>query len=105
MAQSVNWASPVPLVANVLSVVVGQLSVAPLVPVDGAMVSATLVALTALPPASVTSTQGWVGKATPPVGLPPGCWLKLTIAGGPTTTLKLELSSGARTPAVARSWY
>src|SRR5438445_9677445 len=105
MAQSVNAASPLPLVANALSVALGQVSIAPVVPVDGVMVNATFVVLTGLPPASVTSTVGCVAKAIPPVELPPGCWLKLTIAGGPTATLKLELSKGRRLPAVARSWY
>ena len=85
-----------------LSVRLGQERAAPLVPVSGVIVNTTLVALTALPPASVTTTHGWVGKATPPVGLPPGCWLKLTVAGGPTATLKPELSFRTL-PAIARS--
>ena len=46
--------------------------------------------VTTLPPTSSTVTTGWVGKATPPVGLF-GCVVNTSLLGGPTLTVKVLL--------------
>ena len=72
-----------------------------LVPIDKVTEEASPV--TVLPPASSTVTWGWLVadvQATPPVP-PPGCWVKTSLAAGPTVMLKAEDVGEVRLPSVA----
>jgi hypothetical protein len=55
-----------------------------------------------LPPASCSTTVGWVAKAVPAV-LPTGEVVKASFIAGPTETTKLELPAAVRVPEVAVS--
>ncbi|MFZ0159050.1 MAG: hypothetical protein WAL50_08495 [Kineosporiaceae bacterium] len=65
-----------------------HVSVAPLVPVAIARVTLAEPEVTVFPPASRTTTVGWVANAVP-AGPPPGCWLNASFAAGPTATVNV----------------
>src|SRR5690349_20002667 len=84
MAQPAKLATPLAALAGLLV----HVSAAPDVPLPSviARVTALVLVVTVLPPASWMVILGWVPNAVPPVEFE-GCWLKTSFAAGPTEML------------------
>src|SRR5579884_672971 len=81
-----------------------QLSAAPAAPVAGVIDSSTLLVsvVTTLPPASSTTTFGWVPNAVPPVESL-GCWVNTSLVAAPAVMSNVVLSAVASEPSTACS--